>query len=322
VATRTSTSIRRAALGLLAVLAVLASTSCRLIANPAASDLVQSRAVNGARVERDVLYGTDRGCFIITDLFCGGSQELDVFTSPDPGTGPRPVLLWLHGGGWSSGDKTDPLPPNVLGQLARGFDVLVVNHRLSPKHPYPAAVLDVKLAVRWVRSQAAARGWDPGRIMVGGHSSGGHLAVMAAVTTGVPGLEPVVTGPLAGVDGRVAGAVAVNGVLDLGASARSDATTALMVYGLLGCLNCDLVDTASPGWWMDRSDPPLYLVAGRNDPIAPTSQAVNLCVAATLVGSPCSLDLVDTGPPNGFGHDSGPSLNQTALDAFLDDPVR
>jgi acetyl esterase/lipase len=293
-----------------------------LIANPAASDLVQARGVGGVTVERDVLYGTDRGCFIITDLLCGGSQELDVHRSPVVPSGPRPVLVWVHGGGWSSGDKSDPLPPNVLNQLARGFDVVAVNHRLSPKHPYPAPLLDVKLAVRWVRSQAAARGWDAERIIVGGYSSGGHLAVMAAVTAGVPELEPAVPGPLAAVDGRVAGAVAVNGVLDLGASARSDASAALMVYGLLGCLNCTLVDTASPGWWMDRSDPPLYLVASRNDPIAPTGQAVNLCIAATLVGSSCSLDLVDTGPPSGLGHDAGPSLNQTALDAFLDDPVR
>lgn len=298
----------------------LVSPSCRLIANPALEDLVSTRSVNGVTVERDVLYGTSIGCVIINDVLCGGSQELDVYRSPVESDAPRPLIVWIHGGGWSSGDKSDPIPANVRSQLARGFDVVSLNYRLAPMHRYPAPLLDVKLALRWIAGQAEARGWDPARVFLVGHSAGGHLATLAALTDGVASLEPSLPSLRSTGELRVAGAVSVNGVLDLRDSTRRDPAVALMVTGLIGCGDCGFAEGASPGWWIDRDDPPVYLVAGRNDPLVSTSQAINLCIGATLVGSDCSVDLVDTGPPDALGHFSWAALNQRALEAFLDSP--
>jgi acetyl esterase len=99
-----------------------------------------------------------------------------------PADGPAGAVLWLHGGGWVMGDVEGF--DHVCRALcnAAGHAVLSVDYRLAPEHPFPAAVQDAVAAVAWALDEGGARQLraEPGRLVVGGDSAGGHLAAVAA----------------------------------------------------------------------------------------------------------------------------------------------
>ena len=97
------------------------------------------------------------------------------------GTAPRPLLVYLHGGGWVIGDLEiqDGLCRNLANRS--GCAVLSVDYRLAPEHPYPAALDDAWAALEWTAANAARLDVDAGRIAIGGDSAGGNLAAAAAV---------------------------------------------------------------------------------------------------------------------------------------------
>jgi acetyl esterase/lipase len=111
------------------------------------------------------------------------SQKLDIYL-PANGQGPFPVLLEIHGGGFMIGDKRDTHLLPFLGALERGFAVVSVEYRLSREAIFPAAVQDVKAAVRWIRANQDKYFLDGSRIAACGGSAGGNLAVMLGVTGG------------------------------------------------------------------------------------------------------------------------------------------
>jgi acetyl esterase len=92
-----------------------------------------------------------------------------------------PVLLWLHGGGWTLGDVEayDPLCREIAN--TSGVAVFSVDYRLAPEHPFPAAVEDACFALDWLAANGADIGIDPARIAIGGDSAGGNLATVAAI---------------------------------------------------------------------------------------------------------------------------------------------
>lgn len=95
-------------------------------------------------------------------------------------TSPRPVILWICGGGFEQMDRTVWLP--ALTRFVReGFTVASVDYRVSSQAPWPAAVCDVKQAIRFLRAHSDRYRIDPNRIAVMGESAGGYLAAMAAV---------------------------------------------------------------------------------------------------------------------------------------------
>jgi acetyl esterase/lipase len=98
-----------------------------------------------------------------------------------------PVIVSLHGGGWTSGTRAAP-EPALLAQIGRGFVVAAVDYRLAFTDPFPAAVLDVKGAIQWISAQP---GYEASPVVVAGPSAGGNLAVLVAVSSGVDALEPV-----------------------------------------------------------------------------------------------------------------------------------
>lgn len=130
------------------------------------------------------------------ELGSGSAQELQarLYRRSDA-HGPLPVLISVHGGAWNHFDRT----AGTLYQraiAAAGFLVIAIDFRQGPDFRHPAASADVVAAVRWVRSEAAALGADTRRIGLLGSSSGGHLAMFAAILPDAPFHRgtPVATG--------------------------------------------------------------------------------------------------------------------------------
>lgn len=107
---------------------------------------------------------------------------------PKEATSPLPVVLCIHGGGFRAGHR-DGNNALCLKLAQRGFVAATVSYRLAPKHQFPAAVHDVKAAVRWLRANATKYQMNPTRIGVTGDSAGGHLAQFLGVTADVKEFE-------------------------------------------------------------------------------------------------------------------------------------
>ena len=111
------------------------------------------------------------------------AQKLDLFvpTKTSTNSGPFPLIVRIHGGGFSGADK-GPAETDVPAYVAGGFAVACINYRLSGEALFPAAAQDTKAAVRWLRAHAPAYNLDPDRFAAWGESSGAWLAVMLGVT--------------------------------------------------------------------------------------------------------------------------------------------
>lgn len=158
--------------------------------------LQQREPYAGVRVERNARYGPD-----------AERNLLDVFT-PEAAGAPRPVLVFIHGGAFTAGNKRSgdsPFYDNIaLWAAANGMVGVTMTYRLAPQHPWPAAQEDIAGALRWLRQNIAARGGDPGRIYLMGHSAG---AAHVAQYIGHPRFH-VAPG------GGLAGAIMVSGLFD------------------------------------------------------------------------------------------------------------
>jgi acetyl esterase len=106
------------------------------------------------------------------------------------GAGPHPVVIYLHGGGWAFGS---PISFRKLGmQFAEaGYLTIVLDYRLAPEHPFPAALEDTVFAIEWARDNARRWNGDGRRIAIGGDSAGANLA-LSALTSSAPELRSLV----------------------------------------------------------------------------------------------------------------------------------
>jgi acetyl esterase/lipase len=154
--------------------------------------LLQNQRRDGVDVSRDLSYGVD------------SRHRLDVYRPQKESSSPRPVMIFLHGGGFIRGDKSDR--ENVGQHFARqGFVVIVANYRLAPAHKWPAGAEDVIAIYRWSRAHAAQFGADATRIFLAGESAGAaHVATATLVRRFHPP-EGLV----------VAGVVLISGVYDV-----------------------------------------------------------------------------------------------------------
>jgi acetyl esterase/lipase len=118
-----------------------------------------------------------------------GDQRLQLdLAEPTTGTGPFPAIVCIHGGGFRAGTR-EGYDGLCMTLAAHGYVAATITYRLAPAHPFPAAVLDCKAAVRWLRANAARHHIDPARIGATGGSAGGHLALFLGVTAGVRDFE-------------------------------------------------------------------------------------------------------------------------------------
>ena len=125
----------------------------------------------GVAIQRDIAYGSDR------------LQKLDVFTPDGAKASKLPVLLFVHGGGFTRGDKHGGFYPDniTLWAAKNGMVGVNIDYRLAPQDPWPAGVKDLASAIAWTKANIAHYGGDPNRIVLFGHSAGAnHVADYAA----------------------------------------------------------------------------------------------------------------------------------------------
>ena len=122
----------------------------------------------------------------------GISLKLDLYF-PKNTPKPYPVVMFVHGGGWSGGSKANPRADFLA---LYGYAVVSINYRLSGQAKFPAQIFDCKGAVRWIKANAAKYNLDPKRIGAFGSSAGGHLAALLGAAGKVDSLEGTVGGNL------------------------------------------------------------------------------------------------------------------------------
>jgi acetyl esterase/lipase len=266
--------------------------------------------------EVDIAYGGDEGCNGTSELddACGGSQTLDIYRGE--GDGPRPVALWVHGGGFVGGDKGVGVSDDFQTLLDDGWDIVAINYRVSTEegeNRWPVPLQDVKQAVRWVKANAEDNDWDPDRVAAIGHSAGGNLVGMLATTANVAELEPAdLPDDLAEVDSSIIAAIAVKPVTDLDLYSQSPFGETVATY--LGCIDCpDLIAAGSVQTHVDGDSAPILGIYGVDDPFAAPDQGRILREAYQAAGIADRFELivVDDGPRDERGHDPG-------VDRFID----
>jgi PelA/Pel-15E family pectate lyase len=189
---------------------------------------------------------------------------LDLFVPDGKGSGTVPGVIIVHGGGWRSGSRTMEIPM-ARALAAHGYAAAVAEYRLSGEAKYPAGVLDLKAAIRWMRAHASDYGIDPDRLAVMGGSAGGTLAALLGATGNRNELEGA--GTHAGTSSAVQAVVDIDGIVDFADSAESgkDSDPAKPSAGKLwfGCSykDCpDLWKQASAVNWVSSAVPPVLFV--------------------------------------------------------------
>jgi acetyl esterase/lipase len=259
-------------------------------------------------VETDVEYGK------------GGevSLKLDVIRPKEPkAEGKRPCIVWIHGGGWQSGNKSSGLAR--LGPwVAQGEYVGVsVGYRLSGVATWPAQIHDCKAAIRWVRAHADKLGIDPDKIGVWGSSAGGHLVALLGTTGDIRELEGENGTP--GVSSRVTCVIDYCGPSDFLRFARSGAQAANPdgpVSKLLGGPVTEkeaAAREASPIQYVTKDDPPFLVVHGTADNTVPFAQGETFYQRLKQAGVDATFIKIEGGG-HGIG---GPEITARAK-AFFD----
>ena len=240
------------------------------------------------KVQRDIQYAQVDGKPI----------KLDIY-SPLKTVGKLPVVIWIHGGGWDSLNKS----PCPIGCMAtQNLAVVSINYRLSGDAIFPAQIYDCKGAVRWLRANADKYNLDADHIGVFGASSGGHLALLLATTAGNPMMEGDVGGNLT-FSSRVQCVCAFYPPTDLNRLvadpkylAGRNGVTAKLIGGAVK-ENGAKASAASPLAYVDKSCAPVFLMHGSDDRIVSVEQSQIFYEALRKAGGDVQLEVI-----RGKGH--------------------
>jgi len=225
--------------------------------------------------------------------------QLDVYVPRTPG--PHPTLLHIHGGGWRSGSRQS-VQLRLLAYLEMGFAVVNISYRLASVAHAPAAVEDCLCAMKWVARHAQEYGFDLGKLVVMGYSSGGHLALTTGMIPAAAGLDRQCPGPLP----RPAAVVNWYGISDV-VDLLDGANMKEYAVEWLGSApdRLEIAKRVSPLTYVRRELPPILTVHGDADPTVPYQQAVKLNAAIQQAGGTHELLTI----PNG-GHGNFPPADQ------------
>lgn len=209
------------------------------------------RLPDGVDLKPDLVYASPGGRDLRLDLY-----------APASGAGPFPAVVYIHGGGWSGGNKK-AFSRQAAHMAANGFIGACIQYRLSGEAKYPAAFDDAKAAVAWMRANAAKYRLDASRIGAAGGSAGGHLVAMLGMA-----------------DLGIKAVAAFNPAVDLvtGGKRNPDARSG-PIYSFLGYTYAErpqVWEEASPSLHVTRGAPPFLFLHGMADMTVPYQQSVEM----------------------------------------------
>ena len=262
----------------------------------------------------------------------GGTVDLHLDVFQMPSAKPAPVVVHLHGGGWTApaGQSHSPGPFTAL--LAAGISVVSVEYRPSLEAPAPAALQDVHCALAWVKANAAKYNFDVNRVILYGVSAGGEMALMAAYAPdtfdppgctdqpkvaavldyyGPPDLaEALLHEPGSGDFNRQWFGLAVPLPADPAAAAAANGAPAPARWPEPSTAELALAKQLSPMNYVRPGVPPTYIVNGDRDPRVNPAQDSKLKSALDAAGVPAGHDII---PGAGHGNFPKPEANKAWL---------
>jgi len=260
---------------------------------------------------------------VVYSVASGAELKLDVYR-PRNAAAPVPVAMFIHGGGWVAGSKEGSVL-YALPFLEAGMAVVNVEYRLANVAPAPAAIEDCRCALRWIVRNAERYKFDTSRIVVGGGSAGGHLALMTGMVTAAAGFdrgcpaddkirwtgadksEPKVAAII-----NWFGITDVNDMLEDGGNARGYAIE------WIGNRNdvARIATKSSPLTYVRAGLPPILTIHGDKDTLVPVAHARRLHEALEKAGAPNQLLIL---PGAGHGDFNAQQVRESteAMRAFL-----
>jgi acetyl esterase/lipase len=250
------------------------------------------------------------------------SQALDIYYPEKASEKPQPLLVWIHGGGWSAGSKSGC---RYVNEVPRGYIAASVEYRFSQKAIFPAQAQDCQAAIRWLRANAKKYNIDPQHIGIGGDSAGGHLVALLGTEGGKKAFPPI--GGNEDQSDRVQAVEDLYGPADfytVVAQATEDKTPSAfkakwnhgdpysnLIGGGLG-LDKEKCDAVSPTHYVSKDNPPFLILHGDHDALVPYAQSIELTDLLTKAGVEVTLQRIP-----GAGH-GGPAFGLPAVNKLVD----
>ena len=290
---------------------VLCGLTCLIVGGASAQEPVQGMAAarnafpipSTVRIVRDIVYAEYGTRTLKLDLYLPPQSDQSRST---------PGVVVVRGGGWRQGDKE--AFGFIAGQLAKeGFAAASIEYRTASEAKFPAAIHDVKAAVRWMRANGRRYNIDPDVIGAIGGSAGGHLVALLGTSAGVRDLE--------GPGGNAKTSSQVQAVVAMACVCTMDVGDGGAVAEFIGTplsAHADAVKLASPVTHVSRTSPPLLLLHSKTDPVVPYAMSVEIHRLYQGAGVPVSLETIDAPQTHAFWNQTKyfPESMRLAVDFF------
>ena len=313
----------------LVVTAVLAAALSPLLAQnpgPRAGKKAGNLAVGPMKAQPLERFNVPAGVKLVPDVaYREGNPmwKLDLALPDATSSAPRPAVVFIHGGGWRSGDKrAGYFLQGAIDYAARGYVGLSINYRLTGEAPFPASVEDVRCAIRWLRAHAKDYNVDPERIGGYGNSAGAHLVTHLALA----GPDPMLDGDAPWkeqsslLQAACASATPADFTEAVGANAARLQSPGSFFHGPVDTLT-DRLRMASPITFARADAPPILLIHGDKDTTVRPEQSHKLYAALKAAGAKdvALMIIHDVGHGVFMQHRT---ITHPAMEAFFDRTLR